>query len=160
MSDPIQRFGDTARRLARNPLGIIALFIVLVYGIASLVTISTGAGAVNERQPLIYFLVFFPVLVLAVFAWLVSKHSDKLYGPSDFTNEENYMKLVTAASLGAATGKRQSPATDTDVRKIAESVQYFFSQHDRAAPPTAEIGYCGWTIGPRITLSSKKHSKQ
>lgn len=125
MSDPIQRFGDTARRLARNPLGIIALFIVLVYGIASLVTISTGAGAVNERQPLIYFLVFFPVLVLAVFAWLVSKHSDKLYGPSDFTNEDNYMKLVTAASLGAATGKSQSPATDTDVRKIAESVQFF-----------------------------------
>ena len=123
MNDPIQSFGETAKKLARNPLGIIALFIVLVYGIASLVTISTEAGAVDERQPLIYFLVFFPVLVLAVFAWLVSKHSDKLYGPSDFTNEENYMKLMTVASLGAATGRHQSPATDADIRKIVESVQ-------------------------------------
>ena len=111
------------KKLARNPLGIIALFIVLVYGIASLVTISTETGAVDERQPLIYFLVFFPVLVLAVFAWLVSKHSDRLYGPSDFTNEENYMKLMTVASLGAATGRHQSPATDADISKIVESVQ-------------------------------------
>ena len=97
---------------------------MLVYGIASLVAILTEAGAGNERQPLIYFLVFFPVLVLAVFAWLVSKHSDKLYGPSDFTNEENYMKLVTVASLGAATGRHQGPATEADIRKIVESVQY------------------------------------
>ena len=64
------------------------------------------------------------MLVLAVFAWLVSKHSDKLYGPSDFTNEENYMKLATAASLGAATGKHQGPATEADIKKIVESVQY------------------------------------
>ena len=123
MNNPIQSFGETARKLSRNPLGIIALFIVLVYGIASLVTISTETIAVNERLPLIYFLVFFPVLVLAVFAWLVSKHSDKLYGPSDFTNEENYMKLVTVASLGAATGRHSGSATDADMRRIVESVQ-------------------------------------
>ena len=124
MNDPTQSFGNAAKKLARTPLGIIALFIVLVYGIASLVMISTEAGAVNERQPLIYFLVSFPVLVLAVFAWLVSRHSDKLYGPSDFTNEENYMKLVTAASLGAATGRHQGLATEADMRKIVKSVQY------------------------------------
>lgn len=127
MNDPIHSFGETAKKLVRNPLGIIALFIVLVYGMASVVTISTETLAVNERQPLIYFLVFFPVLVLAVFSWLVSRHSDKLYSPSDFTNEENYMKLVTVASLGAATGRHQGPATDADIRKIVESVQYVSS---------------------------------
>ena len=124
MTGSIQSFAEIARRLARNPLGIIALFIVLVYGIASLVTVSTEGWETNERLPLIYFLVFFPVLVLTVFGWLVSRHSDKLYAPSDFTNEENYMKLVTVASLGAATGKHQDGATDSDVRKIVESVEH------------------------------------
>lgn len=36
MSDSAKSFNETAVNLARNPLGIIALFIVLVYGFASL----------------------------------------------------------------------------------------------------------------------------
>jgi cytochrome c oxidase subunit IV len=89
MSEQIRNFGDTAKSLARNPLGIIALFIVLVYGFASLVTAFTGSFTASERLPLIYFLVVFPVLVLGVFAWLVSKHYNRLFGPSDFKNEDN-----------------------------------------------------------------------
>ena len=38
----IDKFGSIAQRLARNPLGIIALFIVLVYGMAALVTTSSA----------------------------------------------------------------------------------------------------------------------
>lgn len=37
MSTGIKEFGDVAKKLSVNPLGIIALFIVLVYGIAALV---------------------------------------------------------------------------------------------------------------------------
>jgi cytochrome c oxidase subunit IV len=75
MNDQFKNFGETAKSLARNPLGIIALFIVLVYGFASLVTAFAGSFTASERLPLIYFLIFFPVLVLGVFAWLVSRHS-------------------------------------------------------------------------------------
>ncbi|HZZ68851.1 MAG TPA: hypothetical protein VFE18_11830, partial [Phenylobacterium sp.] len=32
----VENFGETAKGLARNPLGIIALFIVLVYAMAAL----------------------------------------------------------------------------------------------------------------------------
>ena len=64
MGDPLRDFGDTAKSLARNPLGIIALFIVLVYGFASLVTTFASSFTATERLPLIYFLVAFPVLVL------------------------------------------------------------------------------------------------
>jgi hypothetical protein len=42
MNDHTKSFGETAKSLARNPLGIIALFIVLVYGLASLVTAFAG----------------------------------------------------------------------------------------------------------------------
>lgn len=123
MRESVQGFGETARKLARSPLGIIALFIVLVYGMACLVVISPGIDKINERQPLIYFLIIFPILVLIAFCWLVSRHSDKLYGPSDFSNEENYMKLMAVASLGVATARHNGPSSDVEIRKIVESVQ-------------------------------------
>jgi hypothetical protein len=89
MSYETKNFGETAKSLARNPLGIIALFIVLVYGFASLITAFAGVLSPAERLPLIYFLIGFPILVLVAFSWLVSKHSGKLFAPSDFKNEDN-----------------------------------------------------------------------
>jgi hypothetical protein len=93
VNDQFNTFARTGRSLARNPLGIIVLFIVLVYGFASLLTAFSGSFGPGERQPLIYFLVCFPVLVLGVFAWLVSYHSNKLFAPSDFKDEANYVQL-------------------------------------------------------------------
>lgn len=116
---------DAAKGLARNPLGIIALFIVLVYGFASLVTAFAGSFTHDERLPLIYFLIVFPVLVLAVFAWLVSMHSGKLFAPADFKNEENYVKmqLSAAASLATAAAKNPPNGGESDIARIVEVVQ-------------------------------------
>lgn len=138
MTDETNTFGRTAKSLARNPLGIIALFIVLVYGFASLVTAFGGSLTPVERLPLIYFLIFFPVLVLGVFAWLVSRHSGKLFAPSDFKDEENYVKMQMAvvASLTAATAKGDTPATDDQLQRIVEAV--------RAAGPAAMVTGDGW----------------
>jgi CheY-like chemotaxis protein len=140
MNDPIKAFGDTAARLSRNPLGIIALFIVLVYGFASYVTNSTNMTPA-ERMPLIYFLVFFPVIVLAVFAWLVSQHWRKLYGPGDFKDEHNYVTVV--ASLAAATVRRPDGATsqeNVDVRAIAKTVENFaFTSSTKATVHQAHV---------------------
>jgi CheY-like chemotaxis protein len=118
-------FGNTAKGLARNPLGIIALFIVMVYGFAALVTASASSFSSNERLPLIYFLVCFPVLVLAVFTWLVSKHPARLFGPGDFKNEENWVKmqLTAVASLVAASAKDPSGVQAPNVERIVTAVQ-------------------------------------
>ena len=115
-SDPIKSFGETAKGLARNPLGIIALFIVLVYGFAALVTAFASSLTSGERLPLIWFLVLFPVLVLAVFAWLVSKHSGKLFAPGDFKNEDNY--LTAMASTLAAPSARAPSATASSSKGV------------------------------------------
>ena len=123
MNSAIHTFGETAKGLARNPLGIIALFIVLVYGFASLVAINANSFTAGERLPLIYFLVFFPVLVLIAFVWLVSKHSDKLYSPSDFSDEKNYMKLRIATLLGAAAAKTLTSAAAVDMNEIVDTVR-------------------------------------
>lgn len=110
----LRAFGDTAKGLARNPLGIIALFIVLVYGFAALVTGFASSLTAGERLPLIWFLTLFPVLVLAVFAWLVSQHGRKLYGPSDYKDEANYMRMqlehLEAAVMIEATPPQRIPS--------------------------------------------------
>jgi CheY-like chemotaxis protein len=125
MGDRTKSFGETAKSLARNPLGIIALFIVLVYGLASLVTAFAGSFTPAERIPLIYFLITFPIMVLAVFAWLVSKHGGKLFAPSDFKDEENYVKMQmnVVASLTAATAKRDTPTSEAQLHKIVDVVR-------------------------------------
>jgi CheY-like chemotaxis protein len=121
----VKGFSDTARVLARNPLGIIALFIVLVYGFACLVTAFAGSFTPAQKTPLIYFLVVFPVLVLCVFSWLVSKHSGKLFAPSDFRDEDNYVKmqLSAVASLAAASakGETETPGGGTTVAPTSGS---------------------------------------
>jgi CheY-like chemotaxis protein len=118
------KFGDAAQRLARNPLGIIALFIVLVYGLAALVTTFSGSMSPAERLPLVYFLVIFPVLVLGVFAWLVGRHSNKLFSPQDFKDEENYVKLLSAtASLTVASIKHDKSPTESDLGELVRTVR-------------------------------------
>lgn len=107
---PLKTFGDTAKGLARNPIGIIALFIVLIYGFASLVVGFSGNLTPAERLPIVWFLVFFPIIVLAAFTWLVSQHHTKLYAPSDYKADDAFIRasqssLEAAVSLGAARAK-------------------------------------------------------
>lgn len=111
MASPLSEFGQTAQRLARNPLGIIALFIVLVYGIAGLVLGYSAANLQpNEKLPLIWFLVLFPVVVLAAFLWLVTRHHMKLYAPHDFPDKEGFFRALTPAE--------QKSRLDTEVAAI------------------------------------------
>lgn len=124
MAQPTDKFGETAKSLAHNPLGIIALFIVLVYGFASLVAIFSRSLSPSERLPLIYFLVTFPVLVLIVFAWLVSRHNEKLFAPSDFANQDNWVRIQRSviASLSAAASK-DGANVNADLERIVEIAQ-------------------------------------
>ncbi|WP_250450297.1 response regulator [Caballeronia sp. ATUFL_M2_KS44] len=123
-----------AKPLAKNPLGIIALFIVLVYGVASLMTTFASGFSHEERMPLIYFLVLFPILVLLVFAWLVSSHNAKLFSPSDFKDEENYvrMQLSAATSLAFASAKTGAGDHTTDVSRIVDVVRTSKTVHEQA----------------------------
>lgn len=119
----IREFAESARGFTKSPLGIIALFIVLIYGFATIAV--TFSGNLKEHiEPLIYFLIFFPVIVFIGFLWLVAKHSDKIYGPSDFKNEENFMrmKLSTVASLTAATVKPGSNNDQESIEKQLNSI--------------------------------------
>jgi hypothetical protein len=129
----LKEFGDTAIKLARNPLGILALLIVLVYGIAGLVA-SSDSFQNQELNILVWFLVLFPVIVLFVLLYLVTKHHDKLYAPSDFADEAHFVKLIESKisdspkiknmsmasnaieeELGALVAKNSDIDTDSDI---------------------------------------------
>lgn len=97
MSDNLSTFSESAKTLSRNPLGIIALFIVLVYAMAALVlgVAANGLGTF-ERIMLVLFLVLFPPGVLLVFRELVINHTARLYSPGDFKDEGNFVKMTRA----------------------------------------------------------------
>lgn len=116
-------FAESAKGFTKSPLGIIALFIVLVYGFAT-IAVTFGSNLKDYIAPLIYFLVLFPIVVFIGFLWLVSKHSDKIYGPSDFTNEDNFMKMKmsTVASLAAATAKQPDGNNSETVQQQLNSI--------------------------------------
>lgn len=120
------KFAESAKGFTKSPLGIIALFIVLVYGFASLV-VGLGQGISEHIAPLIYFMVFFPVIVFFGFLWLVANHHNKLYGPSDFKNEDNFMKsqMASVASLAAASAKQpgnEGGLPESQLREIVNIV--------------------------------------
>lgn len=140
----IRDFGDTAKGLARNPLGIIALFIVLIYGLASLVVGFSSRLEGGDRLPLIWFLVVFPCLVLVIFAWLVSQHHTKLYAPSDYKGDEAFVEVSRASyraavSLGAATAKWA--ADDVSPAEFDRVTSETAERISRAAPAIAARDY-------------------
>lgn len=91
----MDNLGDISARLARNPLGIIGLAFVLVYGVAGYAATSDMFQD-SERRLLVYFLVLFPVLIIGVFYKLVTAHHTKLYAPSDFRNDAAFLQSLDA----------------------------------------------------------------
>lgn len=92
----LEHFQQTAKSLSKNPLGIIALFIVMVYAIAALVLNFASAEFYQyPYHPAVIFMVSFPLCVLVVFTYLVSRHHQKLYSPSDFTSPGDFAKTFS-----------------------------------------------------------------
>jgi len=127
-------FTETAVKLSQGPLGIIALFIVLIHGFASLVLgLATDIGDFN-RSVLVWFLVLFPTCVFVVFAWLVKTSHLNLYPPGAFRKEEHFVALAFGkASIdkniaGLGTSKKPKPVGgELDVRMTGN---IFWLGHD------------------------------
>lgn len=111
------RFLQSAKSLARNPLGIIALFIVLVYAVASIViSFAETEFYQNPFHPAVLFLAVFPLVVLAVFTYLVARHHRNLYAPDDYKDSKEFFYGLTVPaelegkSTGVATSDSSRPS--------------------------------------------------
>jgi hypothetical protein len=111
---------SSLKDLVRNPLGIVALFISLIYGVASLLLGATASYLPpDERMWLIKFVIFFPLAVLWVFYLLVTRHHGKLYAPGDFKTDNSFLRTLSTEEVEL---KRKSEATEalpeTEVQSI------------------------------------------
>lgn len=81
---------NNIKRFVQNPLGVIALFVTALYGIASMLFSSAfdNLQSDKERLPVIWFVILFPIIMFGTFVWLVVKHNHKLYSPGDFKDEK------------------------------------------------------------------------
>lgn len=68
-------------------------FLFLIYGVAGLV-VGTGSYDVFSQRVLIFFIVIYPVIVLGVFVKLVISHHSKLYAPTDYRDDINFLKVI------------------------------------------------------------------
>lgn len=123
----MESFGNSASKLSRNPLGIIALFIVLVYGIAGLVLGVSGESLQeNHKTVLVWFLAIFPFSVLCAFTWLVSKHHTKLYSPSDFRNDDGFIRILSP--------EEQKRRIENEVQELKEAEKKLNTQPSISNP--------------------------
>lgn len=126
----IQTFGNTAKGLAKNPLGIIALFIVLIYGFAALTLGFNSSLQPAERMPLVWFLVIFPIIVLITFGWLVSCHHEKLYSPDDYKSDDGFLRGMESRAKHTKELQSQQYELKEKVREAFKSSFGFTSQEN------------------------------
>ena len=86
---------------ARNPLGIIALFISLIYGISALLLgVSVDKISTVNQERLVWFIIAFPIGILFAFLYLVTWHHRKLYSPADFRTDEGFLTSADPSAIG------------------------------------------------------------
>lgn len=125
-----------AAGLTKNPLGVIGLFVCLVYGLACVVLMFKGRDLrCGESWALVAFVVIFPFVILGVFFQLVTRHHQKLYAPSDYKDERYFLspsplsdeeiaeRLSQAAKSLGGGERKNGGSTDMEIsspEKIAE----------------------------------------
>lgn len=116
----IDQFLQSAKEFSKNPLGIIALFISLIYGFATLLLNSSATNLeIFERYTIILFIVIFPVIVLFTFYKLVTEHHWKLYAPKDYNNDNSFLRALSPKEKDEILEKEilESQITSTDNSK-------------------------------------------
>lgn len=118
------------KRYPTNPIGVIALFISFCYGAATIVigtNIDNFSGA-NERQPLIWFVIVFPLIVLGVFVYLVVEHHTKLYAPGDFRSDAGFWRPLTEKEKRKKEKETEKKQKTLQTMEIKEDLQNKTSQ--------------------------------
>ncbi|MFL7009056.1 hypothetical protein [Enterovibrio norvegicus] len=108
-----------------NPLTIIAIFA----GVAE--SFATGALVLLPEQmqeKFIYFVMFFPVLIVVCFFLILALKPQVLYAPSDFSNEEHYLsannlkEVVAAQTAKVLNEEKQKDGLSSDIKALSNKV--------------------------------------
>lgn len=94
MTARLSSFARTATVLSRNPLGLLALCLVIGEAIAGMFLLHPNGLHGPERLLLCGFVVGYPLCVVAAIYRLVSRHHTKLYAPADFRDERCFLEVL------------------------------------------------------------------
>lgn len=116
---------DGMKGLTRNPLGILAIFLGVLYGIAGLLLgVDTLPLSQANQDRLTWLVLIFPFVSLGVFGWLVSKHHTKLYAPHDYRSDEGFFGSFQPTTTAEAHQKLIDEAAAADeVEEAAASAE-------------------------------------
>ena len=124
----------------RNPLGVIGLFVSLVYGFACLLFGVSGQASDTEPQWLMLgFVVGFPVLLLGAFVFLVVKHHEKLYAPLDYGDPRLFLRTMNTRERREKLKSEMAAANSDDGEAITDSEDQQPSKEQVLQTP-ADIG--------------------
>lgn len=154
--------------IVKNPIGVIGLFLVLVEAIAAFV-VTQSSLPYSLNLILVLFIVLFPLAVLWVFYKLVTKHHKKLYSPSDFKDEKNFVNTYDSATQTKKiievdpyeereTSSVKEGMTISDINLIKESLNTIVSMQKALAEKgvakedTAIVERAEKTINERLDL--------
>jgi len=146
MQNPLSGFMEKATGLTKNPLGIIALFVSLIYGFACLVLSSSihNLNGAEERLPLIWFIIIFPIFILIMFTYLVMKHHTKLYAPSDYKDEKNFVYIgnkEVSSDLEKVKVQLKSLTSDQPKESLIESINRISSDIEKIKDKSDKIPF-------------------
>jgi hypothetical protein len=106
----------------RNPLGVIGLFVTLVYGFACLLYGVSGDALPAEAQwCMVIFVVSFPVLLLLAFLFLVTRHHEKLYAPLDYGDPRLFLRTLSGEERREKLASEMAEAESDEGEVIADS---------------------------------------
>ncbi|RYF30266.1 MAG: hypothetical protein EOO23_05515 [Comamonadaceae bacterium] len=109
----------------RNPLEVVAIFISFIYGVSTLFLGLSAHNLSKENQTyMVAFVTLFPVAILAMFGWLVSRHHTKLYAPGDYRSDDAFHGVsAPPGALGGKLNQEELAQAEAPQKLEAGSVQ-------------------------------------
>jgi hypothetical protein len=95
-----------------------------------------------------------------MFSSLVSRHRGKLFAPSDFRNEDNYVRMqLSAVAWLAVASARTQPQVGDSQPQIQQIVDVVRQAADTVSGVVGGTLSSGWTTVPKTMSMSDKLSK-
>jgi len=109
----IQKSGVT---LARNPLGIISLFVFFIEAIATVsLKIAVETAFVGH---VVWFIILFPTLIVLLFFFTLWYKRESLYSPMEFRDDQSFLSLLTKVDRIEA--KQEAAQLDPVTAELSE----------------------------------------
>lgn len=90
---------------------------------------------------LVWFIVLFPMVILGAFYRLVTKHSNKLFGPSDFSDEANFL-AYTSGEISLELAKSSTGKQSLRTRMEYKILNTLWTKQVNLAPEYTKL----WTF--------------